>query len=713
MPKLIIDDQEIEVSEGVTVLQAAEMLGIEIPVFCYHPKLSIAGNCRMCLVEMDKHAKPIASCAMPASEGMVIRTQTDIVKKAREGVLEFLLINHPLDCPICDQGGECDLQDITMAYGGDRSRFSLNKRAVPDKHFGPLVESAMNRCIHCTRCIRFASEVAGAPELGATGRGEHMEIGTAIEKVITSELSGNLIDVCPVGALTSKPYSYRGRSWELSHTPSIDVLDGVGSAIRIDSRGREVMRILPRRNDDINETWIADKTRFAYDGLKYQRLDRPYVRDQDGRLNPVSWDEAFELIVDRLQHIPGEHMAAIVGDMVELESMVALKDLMTAMGSPHMDCRQDGVLVGEGPRCSYLLNTTIEGIEQADFCLLVGTNPRWEAPLVNARIRKNYLNTGLRVASIGPQSCHPELVSGSKKMLKQVQHDSGVEDRQSHIVDFLGYPVEDLGNDPLILEGILKGKHSIAKVLKAAQFPMIIMGQGALRREDGPALLSLVRQIADKYGIVHDQWNGFNVLQTVASRVGGLDLGFLPGMGGYGTKDILKAASCKKIETVYLLGADELDMDLLKSAFVIYQGHHGDRGAAIADVVLPGAAYTEKSGTYVNVEGRVQRGLKAVSPPGEAKEDWKIIRALSEKLGFTLPYNTLDEVRTRLVQVNPLFDELDYVQRAPWVEFSDEGIVSSEPFEPVVKNFYMTDSISRHSITMANCTREILGAIHD
>ncbi len=678
MPKLLIDDREIEVPEGMTVLQAAEMLGIEIPIFCYHPKLSIAGNCRMCLVEMEKSPKPIASCAMPASEGMVIRTQTPMVKKARQGVLEFLLINHPLDCPICDQGGECDLQDITVAYGGDSSRFHLNKRAVPDKNFGPLIETAMNRCIQCTRCIRFATEIAGVPELGATGRGENMEIGTYVQKTITSELSGNMIDICPVGALTSKPYNYRARPWELSSTPSIDVLDAVGSSIRIDTRGREVMRILPRPNDEVNEDWISDKTRFACDGLKYQRLDRPYVRKQDGRLHPVSWNEAFDVIVDRLQHVPGDHIAAIAGDMVDAEAMIVLKDLMTALGSPHVDCRQDGVLIGAGPRCSYLFNTTIAGVERADFCLLIGTNPRWEAPLINARIRKNYLFTGLNVALLGP----------------------------SHE---LGYPVNYLGNDPFLLEKIKKGKHPLSTVLKSAKHPMMILGQGALGREDGDVILGLAREIADKYGFVHKTWNGFNVLQTAASRVGGLDLGFLPGPKGYNIKEIVEAARCKKIEVVYLLDADEIDMTSLKSPFVIYQGHHGDRGAAVADIILPGAAYTEKSGTYVNTEGRVQRGFKASSPPGEAKEDWKIIKALSERLGVGLPYNTLEEVRARLVDNNPLFDELDRVQRAPWAEFGREGDLSSDPFKPIIKNFYMTDSISRHSLTMAKCTQEILG----
>lgn len=680
MPKLKIDDQEIEVPEGMTVLQAAEKLGIEIPVFCYHPKLSIAGNCRMCLVEQEGSPKPIASCAMPACEGMVIQTKSPKTKKARKGVLEFLLINHPLDCPICDQGGECDLQDIAVAYGGDSSRFDFNKRAVADKEFGPLIETAMNRCIQCTRCVRFATEVAGAPELGATGRGEDMEIGTYIRKAITSELSGNMIDICPVGALMSKPYSYRARPWELSSTPSVDVFDAVGSSIRIDTRGREVMRILPRQNDEINEDWISDKSRFAYDGLKYQRLDQPYVREKDGRLQPVSWEDAFHAIVSRVQNVPGDRVAAIVGDLVDAEAIIALKDLMTSMGSPHMDCRQAGENIEGSPRCSYLFNTTIAGIELTDFCLLIGTNPRWEAPLINARIRKNYVSTGLPVACIG--AFHNQ-----------------------------GYPVNDLGNDPFVLEKILKGNHPLCSSLKKAKHPMLILGQGALRRQDGQAILYLTRQIAEKYGFVKktpDPWNGFNVLQTVASRVGALDLGFVPGPKGYSTQKILEASQQKKIDVIYLLGADEIDMKPLKSAFVIYQGHHGDRGAALADVVLPGASYAEKSGTYVNAEGRVQRSLQAAAPPGEAKEDWKIIRALSEKLGLALPYNTLEDIRTRLVEVNPVFEEIDQIQRTSWNEFGHEGSLLSDPFEPIIKNFYMTDSISRHSITMAKCTQDLL-----
>lgn len=680
MPKLSIDGQEIIVPEGMTVLQAATLLGIEIPVFCYHPKLSIAGNCRMCLVEMEDHPKPVASCAMPACEGAVVHTTTPSVKKARQSILEFLLINHPLDCPVCDQGGECDLQDISVAYGRDASRYALNKRIVPDKEFGPLIETAMNRCIQCTRCVRFATEIAGVPELGAMGRGENMEIATYLEKTITSELSGNLIDVCPVGALMSKPYSSQGRPWELSHTPSIDVQDAVGSAIRLDTRGAEVMRVLPRQNDDVNEAWISDKARFSYDGLKYQRLDQPYVRNKNGKLVPASWEKAFEVIADHLRPLKGHQIAALVGDLVEAEAMVALKDLMEALGSPHIDCRQDGAKIEANPRCSYLFNTTIAGIERADFCLLMGTNPRWEAPLINARLRKAYLATALPVATIG------------------LSHD-------------LGYPVESFGNDPLIFEKILKGRHPLSTALKEANHPMMIIGQGVLRREDGAALLQVARKIAEKYEVVHHKpaaghWNGFNVLHTAASRVGGLDLGLTPGPKGYTTHEILKAASAGKLKAVYLLGVDEIDFSPLESTFVIYQGHHGDRGAARADVILPGAAYTEKSGTYVNTEGRIQRSLQALCPPGEAQEDWKILRALSTTLGIPLPYNTLEEVRLRLVAVNALFEETDTVQNSLWMPFGEEGKISSDPFENIIESFYMTDSISRHSVTMAQCRQD-------
>jgi NADH-quinone oxidoreductase subunit G len=502
MPKLTIDGREVEVEQGLTVLQACESAGIEIPRFCYHERLSIAGNCRMCLVAMKGAPKPVASCAMPAAEGMVIYTNTPEVHKMRKGVMEFLLINHPLDCPICDQGGECDLQDEAMAYGFDRGRFAENKRAVPDKYMGPLIKTVMTRCIHCTRCIRFAAEVAGVPELGATSRGEHMEVGSYLEKALTSELSGNLIDLCPVGALTSKPYAFAARSWELAKTESVDVMDAVGSNVRIDTRGNEVMRVLPRINEDINEEWISDKTRFACDGLRRQRLDRPYVREA-GKLKPVTWREAFAAIAHGVEGIKGSQMAAIAGDLVDCESMIALKDLMTALGSPNIDCRQDGAALEASPRVSYLFNTTIVGIESADACLLVGTNPRTEAPIINARLRKRYRMGGFQVGMIGPAAD-------------------------------LTYKYQHLGDDPRLLERIAAGDHPFADVLKNAQNPMLIVGMGALVRDDGAAVLEAVCQITEKLGLVDAKtgWNGFNVLHTAAARVGGMDLGFLPGEGG-------------------------------------------------------------------------------------------------------------------------------------------------------------------------------------
>lgn len=682
MPKLTINDREIEVPEGYSILQAAEEAGFEIPVFCYHPKLSVAGNCRMCLVDVERSPKPVASCAMPVSEGMVVRTNTPAIEKARKGVLEFLLINHPLDCPICDQGGECDLQDITVSYGRDFSRYDdFPKRAVKDKDIGPLIETAMNRCIHCTRCVRFSTEIAGVQEMGTMGRGEHMEIGTYLSEAVASELSGNMIDICPVGALMSKPYSYRGRPWELSRTSSVDVMDAVGSSIRIDSRGREVMRILPRLNEDVNEEWISDKSRFAYDGLKFQRLDRPYVRNAKGQLQQATWDQAFDAIAARVKTTKPDHMAALVGNMADCESIVALKDLMTALGSPHMDCRQEGSLLDANVRSSYIFNTTIAGIESADFILIVGANPRWEAPLVNARIRKNYLRSGLEVALLG----------------------ADVE---------LGYPKTYLGNEVETLNAILSGDHKISKKLKSAKRPLIIVGEGGYARADGQAIIALCQEITETYGGISEgkeRWNGFNVLHTAAARVGGLDLGFVPGKGGKATREILKSAEKGEITFLYLLGADECAGDKLEKTFVVYQGHHGDAGAAIADVILPGCAYTEKHGTYVNTEGRVQVALQAVAPPGEAKEDWKILRALSDKLGCTLPYDTLKDVRGRLVEVNSLFEESDVAQKAKWQKIKGAGKIKSDPFVHTVQNFYMTDVISRNSITMATCTRDILG----
>jgi NADH-quinone oxidoreductase subunit G len=671
MPKMKIDGVEIEVPAGITVLQACEVAGVEIPRFCYHERLSIAGNCRMCLVEQEKAPKPIASCAMPVAEGMVIKTNTPMVKKARNGVMEFLLINHPLDCPICDQGGECDLQDQAMAFGFDRSRYLENKRAVPDKELGPLVKTSMNRCIHCTRCIRFATEVAGVEELGATGRGEGMEVTTYVEHALTSELSGNIVDLCPVGALTSKPYAYEARSWELRKTESVDVLDALGANIRIDTRGAVVMRVLPRLNDDVNEEWIGDKTRHAVDGLRYQRLDRPYIR-KAGRLAPATWAEAFAAIASKLEGVDGKKVAAIVGDQCDAEAMVALKDLMAALGSPHVDCRQDGAKLEAGARAGYIFNPGIRGIDQADAILLVGTNPRVESPVLNARIRKRFLSGRCAIASIGPMAD-------------------------------LTYAVERLGAGPATLRELVDGKVGFFDKLKGAKNPLIIIGMGALAREDGAAVLALTRELAEKLNAVREDWNGFAVLHTAAARAGGLDLGLVPGEGGRDVAGILEGAQAKAIDVVYLLAADEIDTQKLGKAFVIYQGHHGDAGAHRADVILPGAAYTEKPGTYVNAEGRVQLGRRANFPPGEAREDWAILRALSERLGKTLPYDSLDQVRARLVAVNRSFAALDQQAAGGWGSFGKPGTTSDAAFVSPVANYYMTCPISRASRTMAEC----------
>ena len=683
MPKLTINGVEVEVPAGASVLQACEEAGAEVPRFCYHERLSIAGNCRMCLVEMERSPKPVASCAMPAGEGMVIRTDSELVKKAREGVMEFLLINHPLDCPICDQGGECDLQDQAMAFGHHSSRYDENKRAVEDKYMGPLVNTIMTRCIHCTRCVRFSTEVAGVTDMGLLGRGENAEITTYLEKALDSELSANVIDLCPVGALTSKPYAFVARPWELRKTETIDVMDALGSNIRVDARGSEVLRVLPRLHEEVNEEWISDKTRYACDGLKRQRLDRPYLR-KDGKLQPVSWDDAFAAIAAKLKGLKGAEIAAVAGDTVDVESMFALKGLMTALGSPNLDCRQDGAKLDATTRAGYLFNATIAGIEEADAILIVGANPRWDAAVLNARIRKRWLAGGLKVGLIGAP------------------------------VD-LTYKYDHLGAGAQTLTEVADGKNAFASVLKDAKKPMIILGMGALTREDGAAVLATARKIAESTGMLvpasKDEdgtetpaWNGFSVLHTAASRVGGLDLGFLPGEGGADVAGILDGASKGAIKAVYLLGADEIDTQRLGDAFVIYQGHHGDRGAHRADVILPGAAYTEKDGLYVNTEGRVQMGLRASFPPGEAREDWAIVRALSAHLGNALPYDSLEQLRAALRKSNDVFTEIDIAPEAAWGPFGAEGAMSETGFGTTVENFYMTDPISRASLTMAECT---------
>jgi NADH-quinone oxidoreductase subunit G len=672
MPKLTIDGGGIEVPAGTTILQACELAGIEIAHFCFHERLDIAGNCRMCLVEVERSPKPVASCAMPVAEGMVVHTKSEKAIKAQKGVMEFLLINHPLDCPICDQGGECDLQDQAMAYGYDRGRFEENKRAVRDKDFGPLVETHMTRCIHCTRCIRFMTEIAGVQELGATHRGEDMEITTYIERALGSELSANIIDLCPVGALTSKPYAFVARPWELTKTQSIDVFDAVGSNIRVDTRDGAVLRVLPRINEAINEEWISDKTRFAIDGLRYRRLDRPYV-GRRGRRVETDWREALDTVADRLKNIPGERIAAIAGDLCDAEAMFALKELLTGLGAASLDCRQDGAKLDPRCRAGYLFNTTIAGIEQADTCLLIGANPRWEAPLINARLRKRHLQGGFEIAAIGPR------------------------------LD-LSFSVEMLGAGGDTLAAIAAGGHPWGEKLGTAKRPMLVLGQGALARRDGAQVLAMARAIAERCRLVREDWNGFNVLHRAAARVAGLDLGFVPGAGGVDVAGIIEGCRSGRIEALYLLGADEIDTDDLGSAFVVYQGHHGDYGASRADVILPGAAYTEKDGIYVNTEGRVQLGHRATFPPGEAREDWKIIRALSGVIGRPLAYNNLAELRRRLGGAHPTFAAIDRVSHAAWGEFGHPGPVDSAPFASPIADFYRTDPISRASATMAECS---------
>ncbi len=635
MAKVTVDGVEVEVPNGASVLQACEAAGKEIPRFCYHERLSVAGNCRMCLVEVEKAPKPVASCAYPVMDGMKVFTDTPVVRNARRGVMEFLLINHPLDCPICDQGGECDLQDQAMAYGRDISRFSETKRAVKDKNIGPLVKTVMTRCIQCTRCIRFATEVAGVPDLGATGRGETMEVGTYVEKALGSELSGNLIDICPVGALTSRPYAFTARPWELTKTDSIDVLDATGVPIRIDTRGAEVLRIIPRQDDDVNEEWMGDRGRFSFDGLKRRRLDRPWIR-RDGKLVPATWPEAMAEIAKRFTGRVG----AVVGDTTDAEAIFALRELMARLPNAQMDCRQDGAAINTTHRAYYTFNSTIAGIEEADRLLIIGSNPRVESPVINARIRKAVL-AGLRVAYVGPQI---DLTYAAQRV--------------------------ELSTD----------------FLAGAAKPMVILGRGALARPDGAAVLARAWELAAPTA----EWNGFNLLHSFGGQVAALDLGFTGGDA--------RAMAAGGVDALWLLGADALDVK--PGIFTVYQGHHGDAGAARADVVLPGAAYTEKDGTWVNTEGRVQRAFAAVAPPGEAREDWKIIRAASAALNVPLPFDSVEALRA----AHPLFNTLGLV-RSPLPHAPPAGTVSAEPFRLPITNYWQAEPIGRASPTMAECAR--------
>jgi NADH-quinone oxidoreductase subunit G len=680
MTKLIVDGKEIDVPADYTLLQACEAAGAEIPRFCFHERLSIAGNCRMCLIEVAGTPKPQASCAMgvkdlpPKKDGTphVLSTRSPMVRKAREGVMEFLLINHPLDCPICDQGGECDLQDQAMAYGVDASRYRENKRAVEDKYLGALVKTSMNRCIQCTRCVRFATEVAGVPELGAIGRGEDMEITSYLEQALVSELQGNVVDLCPVGALTSKPYAFTARPWELGKTESIDVMDALGSAIRIDTRGREVMRILPRINDDVNEEWISDKTRHVVDGLRTQRLDQPYLRKND-RLVPASWSAAFAAIAAKMKTVQAERIGAIAGDLAAVEEMFALKHLMDLLGATSIDCRQDGmVLHPQWGRASYLFNPTIAGIEAADALLIIGANPRREAAVLNARIRKRWRIGNFPIGLIGEKAD-------------------------------LTYNYDYLGAGPETLAEVLAGRHGFADALKKAERPLVLLGAGALARPDGAAVAALAAKTAIEVGAVKLDWNGFSLLHNAASRVGALDLGFVPGAGGLTATQMAETGA---LDLLFLLGADEIEIG--HGPFIVYIGTHGDRGAHRADVILPGAAYPEKSGLFVNTEGRVQMAERAAFPPGDAREDWAILRALSDVLGHKLPYDSLAQLRATLFKAHPHLAQLDRIAAGHSSDIEKlaglGGTPDKAPFVPALEDFYLTNPIARASAVMGECS---------
>jgi len=683
MTKLIVDGHEVDVPAEFTLLQACEAGGAEIPRFCFHERLSIAGNCRMCLIEVKGNPKPQASCAMavrdlrpgPNGEPPVLNTRTPMVRKAREGVMEFLLINHPLDCPICDQGGECDLQDQAMAYGVDSSRFHENKRAVEDKFLGPLVKTSMNRCIHCTRCVRFITEVAGVADLGAIGRGEDMEITTYLEHAMRSELQANVVDLCPVGALTAKPWAMQYRPWEFTKTESIDVMDAVGSAIRVDSRGREVMRILPRVNEEVNEEWISDKTRHVVDGLRTQRLDRPYLRGADGKLRAASWQEALAAVAEKLKAASPERIGAIAGELAGVEEMFALKLLMEGLGTKNIDMREDGSpLHPQFGRGSYLFNAGIAGIEEADAILLVGVNPRHDAAVLNARIRKRWRMGNVRIGLVGERSD-------------------------------LTYPYDYLGAGAATLASIAAGEGEFAETLRAAKRPLLMLGRGALAGEGGLASLALAAKAAQAYGLVREGWNGFCVLSAAASRVGGLDLAFVPGEGGLPATAMAKPGA---LDVAYLLGADEID--IAPGAFVVYQGTHGDKGAHRADVVLPGAADTEKTATFVSTEGRVQMGARAVFPPGEARDDWAILRALSGALGKALAFDSQGELRRLLYAAHPHLAGIGTVAAADGAAALDalarlEAPGPASSFGAAPGEFYLSNAVARASPVMAECAR--------
>jgi NADH-quinone oxidoreductase subunit G len=672
---LTINGLSYTVPEGTTVLKACEQAGFEIPVFCAHEKLSVAGNCRMCLVEVVGNRKMVASCAMPVSEGMVVLTESEKVQKSRKGNLELLLINHPLDCPVCDQAGECDLQDITMAYGPSTTRFLENKRTVPDKNMGPLIKTIMNRCIHCMRCVRFATEVAGVEELGSTGRGEELSITTYLDKAMTSPLSGNVIDLCPVGALNAKPYTCKGRSWEYEKTPSIDITDALGAATEIHTKDGQIVRILPRTHDAVNEEWLTDKARFSFDGLRYQRLDTPYIRRQ-GKLVKATWLEAFQTVAAKIKGLKPQEIGALSGDLVEVESLFALRQLLDSLGVKNRDCRERRLSFPIKDPSDYLFNTALKDLETADACLLIGTNPEVECPLMNMRLRRAV-----------KQGCVVELVGFDAD---------------------LGYPHTLLSTKATVLNKIAEDDHPFADILKNAKRPVIILGTGALQSLDGAEIYQTARFIADAFGVVKKDWNGFNVLPLSASRMGALRVGFVPDKSGDDTDRVLRSAEQGQLKFLYLLGRDDVSREMVGKTFVVYQGHHGDQGAQMADVVLPGLAYTEKQGIYMNMEGRVQETAMVMQSPGEAKEDWKIIRAISEMVGHTLPYDTREGLLEALYQERPFFKTRGIRPETSWHKTSQKKEIRRGLLEYPLKNFYRTDVISRVSPTMAACVRGIL-----
>jgi len=672
MPKIVIDGKDFEVEENLSIIQACEVSGVEIPRFCYHEKLSVAGNCRMCLVDIEDargmSPKPVASCAMQVSDGLKIHTKTQRVKKAREGVMEFLLINHPLDCPICDQGGECDLQDQSVAYGLGGSRYEQNKRSVENKDMGPFIKTEMNRCIHCTRCVRFSTEVSGSDEIGAIGRGRDMEITTYLDIAVKSELSGNVIDLCPVGALTSKPYAFSARPWELKQTESIDVMDAIGSNIRIDTKGNKVMRVLPRNNDEVNEEWISDKTRFFWDGLSLQRIDKPYLRE-NGKLRQVSWNKAIDVASDKLLNTNPEKIASITGDLVSIESIYSIKKLMDSIKSPNTECRQDGSKINGG-REKWLFNSKLSGIDESDGCLLIGTNPRIEAALINSRIIRKSKENNYSIGLLGDKS-------------------------------ELNYNYDYLGDDPSIIYDLIDNNNPFCEKLSEMNKPLMIIGQGALKGDEGEDYLNLCIELANNYNFLKNDWNGFNVLHTAASRPGAMEIGFLPGERGKDLDQIIDGYKKGDISTLFLLGADEIEISEKTDCFVIYQGHHGDKGANIADLILPSPSFNEQNGLFINTEGRIQESIKATFPIGEAKEDWEIISLISKKMGLENIDNSFEDLRSSLFQSFPHLADIDMClsgEKLPKkIERKD---IKQHVFKNSLNNFWLSNSITRSSRLM-------------